>query len=385
MRLCRRSRSASKGVLQRPKWSKPLLADRDGSMVRFAGGSTCAFTKPGFWKSVVKPATDLLFPVQQVKILQKQNEENWVKVTRKSLKSIPLPDMLQLHSPKGEPFPEALLLVQTCDVNDDAGKIHSGLVFAFNVMHVARQVIVAACEAQMLADEMGSECPLPFVVMNPVTQNQFDKADLSTFNEAFVAGFRALQPADLSRKVMKYAATGLTYAAYAAFGLKLLGAHPETTGAFSDAFTLASGSIDVMTNMSAESLVDFTFYQSTVYGPKVPSMYWYAYNFVGRHLLASLLTYWKSRQQSPAQKGKVRKFDVRLALEINAVELARAAEMSLDESPVYNSETLDNIQHHCTQLRTTCSPRKLSRLHKLQGRHFRTNKHKHARARDHAT
>jgi hypothetical protein len=304
----------------------------------------------------------------RVRKLQDSNEENWGKV---SGQYAPLPDTLKLHFPDRSPCPEELILVLTCNFADYEGKVHVGLEFAFNVLHVARQVIVAACEAQALADEVRSTCPLPFVVMNPVTQEKFDKADLDTFNEAFTAGFRAVPPANLGRvvaNVLGRAGWALYFTTLATPALGLVGAvDPATIGEFnafaanaSNAFFLASGAVDIVSNFSADGLVDFALYQSTVYGPFAGTQSgkaWQAYNHVGRNLLSSLFSYWKTRSQPRAGEGKAqpRRFDARVAIDLAHVEMARAAEMSVEEPPAYNPETLGRIQRHCSQLRTTCS------------------------------
>lgn len=309
----------------------------------------------------------------RVKNLQDSNEENWGKV---SGQHAPLPDMLKLHFPDRSPCPEELILVLTCDFADYEGKVHTGLEFAFNVLHVARQVIVAACEAQTLADEVRSTCPLPFVVMNPVTQEQFDKSDLNTFNEALVAGFRTVPRENLGRavaKILSKAGWALYATALAAPALEFAGlVDPATVAEFnafaanaSNAFFLASGAVDVVSNFSSEGLTDFALYQASVYGPVAGTMggmggtvAWQSYNHVGRNLLASLYSYWESRKQPRAGGGAAqpRRFDVKAAIELAHIEMARAAEMSLEQPPsIYSAEVLDSIRRHCTQLRTTCS------------------------------
>jgi hypothetical protein len=347
------------------------------------GGGTCTFTKATMWKSLSSPFKRLVSTAAgRAKDMQGKNEAHWAMVTGRSLLTVPLPDMLRLHFPNGAPCPEELVLVQTCDCVDYAGQVHRGMEFAFNLLHVARQTIVAACEAQTLADEVRSSCPLPFAILNPVTQVQFDEADLNTFNEAFAAGFRALKPADL-KSVASTISTHLANAGWALYVGSLVAsatasADSDTslnefvTGA-SNAFFLASGAVGLVSSFSAKDLADFAVYQSTVYAA-VPSKVWYAYQVPGlydsgQRLLATLRSQWKSHVQKQAaekdaggQAGPNQtwaRFDVRVALEIDAVERARVAEMAFDEPPVYNSATLDKIQRHCAQLRTTCSAKKL--------------------------
>ena len=340
------------------------------------GGGTCAFVKPSTWATLSAFGKKLVTTAgTRVRDIHARNETNWAAVTGQALQKVPVPDVLQLHFPNGAPCPEQLILVQTCDVVDHSGEVHAGMQFAFNVLHVARQTIVAACEAQTLADEVHSGCPLPFVVLNPVTQTQFGQRDLQVFQDTFTTGFRALSPKDLKTilgNVAKHVELAGNVLYYGSLVVGAVGASDSAADIAgfaanaSNAFFLASGAVGLVSAFSNKSLADFAVYQATVYG-SVPTAVWYAHSApdtyrAAQRLMSSLYSQWKSRStnterpegaENPAAARA--RFDVRTALDIDNVARARAAEMAFDEPPVYTADALAKIQSYCTALRTTCS------------------------------
>ena len=284
-------------------------------------------------------------------------------------------NMLQLAFSNGAWCPPELVLVQTCDFADHAGKVHKGLEFAFNVLHVARQVITGACEAQTVADETKSKCPVPFVVLNPVVQTQFDAATLQIFDDALKQGFKALSPIGL-KDVWSSLSGFFVLAGWLAYGAVqtlALDSFTQDTGTHhpgaelsswlaqaSNAFFLASGAANLVdSKFQLGTVSEFAVYQSTVYGPVTP-VAWYAYNGLtqAKRLMSLLHSHWSTTSAQAAaarlNNNTPQPFDVKVARANSSVERGRAAELVLDAPPTYNANTLAQLQRHCTTLRTTC-------------------------------
>ncbi len=331
------------------------------------------------WKTLKSSLASIVSTTKtrQIKTMQAANEANWVLLTGQSLQALPMSNMLQLAFSSGAPCPLELVLVQTCDFADHAGKVHKGLEFAFNVLHVARQVITGACEAQTVADETKSKCPVPFVVLNPVVQMQFDAATLQIFEDALKQGFKALGPRGL-KDVWSSLSGFFVLAGWLAYGAAHAASFDSSDASAvsgadlsnwltqaSNAFFLASGAADLIDSKFQPGTVsEFALYQSTVYGPVTP-VAWYAYNGLtqAKRLMSLLHSHWSSAKAAANKKDQSNNnnnntpqpFDVEVARATNSVERGRAAELILDAPPAYNANTLAQLQRHCKTLRTTCS------------------------------
>jgi len=301
---------------------------------------------PSWWKTWVTGIGD-------TKVLYEQNKKNWKKLTGQNLNSlgVPLPDILNLSFEDGSLYPTQLIWANECHVKDNKGRWRT-MLFAYNLMHVTRQVIVAACEAQTISKRY--DVSLSSLVVNPVTQIPFSEATLATMAKTFKVNFQTLTATWTQTIFSKAKTVGMLLGwglmiptggplTYAMPWLFATGNLATILGLSSKAFFMVSKSSELfhnwylvdrsVSNKDLERVMQMMQIVQIIpnYLDKV---------YLGYNLFAGLL----SKKEAG---GGAQPFDRRFARQINGVEKKRKELMPIQRSDAHDRKLLQRLEHFC--------------------------------------
>lgn len=212
----------------------------------------------GIWESLVSTFSsegaeewkDILKDAKIVAKYQRTNMDNYrllktgIKSKKQKIK-LRIPPTLQLrwdwHEKKKKDLvpwiSSKLIYLYRCTVKDVDGKPHN-MTFAFNLIELQRQILVASCMASMINDK--NLAGFSINVYNPVTQDPLNDVEIKDITKAFIDITKEYTKWALGKDIIKYsglAALALSFipsavATLPSIGLVMWGA-PVLTGLIS--------------------------------------------------------------------------------------------------------------------------------------------------------